>query len=189
MRLFALTFLVGLGITFSAVGCSDPVAPIPAGGWSIAFTHTAATCNLMAHNSGVGQVSQDGSTTLVTDGIDNASVTCTVKPGASGTFDVQAAASKNGSSLGMAVKGLGKSATKDAPVQGTINYASPTTANIFTSPQDTPCDFYFLDATKESIAAGAVWVAFDCKKIADTNNVCALSGYAKFQNCDGVPTE
>ncbi len=188
MRLLALTLLVGLGISFSAIGCSDPVAPIPEGGWSLAFQHTSATCNIQAHNSGVGQVSQDGQTVLATDGIDNASVTCTVKAASGGTFDVQGSALKNGLSLGLTVKGLSKSATKDAPVMGIVSYVSPTTADIFTSPQDAPCEFYFIDGTKESIAAGNVWVAFNCPKIADTNNVCSLTGYAKFQNCDGTPT-
>jgi len=186
MRLFALTVLAGFGLTLGAFGCSTPVAPIPAGAWSITFSHGTMNCNIGAHNAGVGIVSQDGATTLVTDGISDADVSCTVKPAGS-AFDVEGQALKGGENLAISVKNLSKAATKDAPVQGVVGYVSPTTADTFTSPAASPCNFYFLDGTKESIAAGAIWVAFECPQIADPNNICALSGYAKFQNCDGTP--
>jgi hypothetical protein len=189
MRLFALTVLCAFGLSLCAIGCSDPVAPIPAGGWSAAFQHTSGTCNINAHNAGVGQVSSDGKTVLVTDGIDDASVVCSVTPASGGTFNVQASATKNGQNVSISIKGMSKTATATAPVQGTVAYVSPTTADNFTSPGDAPCNFYFVDGTKETIAAGNIWVAFECPKIADTNNVCALTGYAKFENCDGTPTQ
>ncbi len=186
MRFFALTLLVGLGISLGAIGCSEPVAPIPAGGWAITFTRTSITCMINAHNNGVGQVTQDGKPVLVSDGIDNSNISCAVNPNG-GAFDVQAQALQNGKSLAIAVKGLAKTSTVANPAKGSIAYVSTETGDPFSSPKDTPCDFYFVDATKESVAAGNVWVAFDCSKVADQNNVCAMSGYVKFQNCDGTP--
>lgn len=186
MRFFALALLVGLGISLSAIGCSEPVAPIPAGGWATTFTHTAVTCMINAHNNGIGQVSQDGKPVLVSDGIANANIKCTVNP-KSGAFDVQAQALQNGKSLTISVKGISKTATQTAPATGTVSYVSTETADVFTSPGEAPCDFYFVEGTKETISAGSIWVAFDCKKIADQNNTCGISGYAKFENCDGTP--
>ncbi len=187
MRFFALTLLVGLGISLGAIGCSEPVAPIPAGGWAITFTRTSITCMINSHNNGVGQVSQDGKPVLVSDGIDNANISCAVNPSGGG-FDVQAQALQNGKSVSIGVKGLTKTATAANPAKGNITYVSTETADTFSSQlAGTPCDFYFVDGTKETVAAGNVWVAFDCSQIADQNNVCAMSGYVKFQNCDGTP--
>lgn len=188
MRIFAFALLSGFALAVSTFGCSDPVEPIPAGGWAISFTHPGATCNIPPHNANVGTVASDGTTKLVTDGVASAQVECSVKPTGS-TFEVSGKALQNGENLALGVKGLTKDATEANPVSGTISFISPQSVNVFTSPVATPCTFYFVEGTKEAVTPGAVWVSFTCASVQDGNNDCALSGVAKFQNCEGVPEE
>ena len=188
MRLFAYALVFGGIVSVSTFGCSDPVVPLPAGAWAVTFTHSGASCNIQPHNAGVGTVATDGTPTLVNDGANGANVDCLVKPAGS-VFTIDSSAQAGSSNLAITVKGMRKDATEDNPVDGTVQFISEKTANVFASTPDKPCKFFFVEGSKETIAAGAVWVSFTCDAVDFGIQECALSGIAKFQNCEGVPEQ
>ena len=66
-----------------------------------------------------------------------------------------------------------------------MSYKSDTTQNLYESPADTPCVFWF-GTPKQQIAAGRVWMEFECDQVkyASSNSVCSIGeGVVAFQNC------
>jgi hypothetical protein len=171
-------------------GCADPAAPLPEGGWSLTFAHgTSPTCDISTHNGAVGTVIASGTTKLVTDGVDGASVQCSVTAASGGFKVANAYVYSKGSSVRITIDNITKDATQDAPATGSVAYVSSQTQNIFQSTAAKPCNFYFLDPA-EGVSAGNLWVAFSCEDVAYETQDCAInSGYIKVINCDGAVIE
>jgi hypothetical protein len=180
MRASLLTIVA---LSSSSFGCSDPPAPLAAGGWTISFSRSSAACNVPTHNEALGQVGQTGETELLTDGVNNASVDCSVTP-KSGGFAVRASALQNGRNLQIVIDNISTKASAADPAKGTVGYISSTTADPFKSSSESPCDFY------EGVAAGKIWVTFVCPKVDADMATCAINqSYAKFENCEGATNE
>jgi hypothetical protein len=180
MRFFALAF-VAAAIPVLAAGCSDPVPQTADGAWYVSTQQTAG-CKIAGHQSQIGQVNDKQKLAVVTDGIDNNTVDCTVS--GTGTFAVDATLSNftNGLSLQINIPAITPKATKDNPAKGAVAYLSPKTAATYTGAN---CDFYFADPV-ETVASGKIWVAFSCDDISDTSamSTCAIvQGYAIFESC------
>jgi hypothetical protein len=184
MRLALLAFPV---LALAALsGCSDPVPPTPQGAFSVSFSQPGAGCSIGSHNAAVGLVDDKNRTTIVVDGNDGADISCSVVGGTSGPFKVDAQLVKEPNGLIIAIPSLSPKATKDAPSTGTVGFLSDRTAGkTYTSPTDTPCNFYFVPSTNEGVAAGKVWLAFNCPTlVSPPDQGCAISqGYAIFENC------
>lgn len=184
------TILISAAFALSFTsGCTETPAPIPAGGWTVSFSRTGASCNVPTHNQVLGEVSQDGKTKLVSDGINNATVSCSVTP-KSGGFAVQGSALQNGSNLQISIATIDAKATADKPAKGTVGYISSTTGDPFKSTSESPCDFFFVPDTDEGIGAGKIWVAFRCPVVTADMASCAINqSYVKFENCEGATDE
>jgi hypothetical protein len=166
-------------------GCNDDAAPLPQGAWSLNFVDTGVTCDIKSHNGIVGKIGPSGQTTLVTDGVGGAEVTCSVVQTSSG-FKVDAHVLSAGSNLHIALDNITKDATQTAPALGSVGYISPDTQNAFGSTAESPCNFYFLDPA-EGVSPGNLWVAFDCPSVFYESQTCQIkAGYMKVVNCDGA---
>ena len=150
------------------------------GAWAVAFTDGPG-CGPGAENTAVGMVSASSADQLLSDGEDQATVSCQVAAAGSG-FGVAATATQNGRALTFAIDNLPTTATPDDPALGTVSYATPNTGNTFTSAQ---CAFYFLDETLQGVEPGKVWLTFTCPQIAaSVDNVCSIDvSYAAFDGC------
>ncbi len=181
----AVCLTAGLATAFT--GCGTPVPIIPEGAWAVSFVQPSALdCLVSNENTNIGNISPDQVSDLIEDGgtMPNGevvSVSCSVIDNG-GTFTVQASESGAGLILSIAINELSPSATKDKPSKGVVLYQSIHTANSF-SQED--CNFYFLDKTKQSVSEGAVFLTFECDKIAvGADNICKISpGYAAFEKC------
>jgi hypothetical protein len=169
-----------------AAGCGDdPIIP-PKGGWAIAFSPgTSGACPLATpHNGQVGTVSATSADGVVTHGVDGADVECTIT--GSGTFDVQAKASMDGSILSITIPAINANASKDDPASGTAAYAGPGTSSLSYAGA---CDFYF-DFEDQTVDTGKIWVSFTCDEVTSGNQgPCTFSGTAVFQDCIGATEE
>lgn len=165
-----------------AIGCSDPVPPPPQGAYQVTFTAPKG-CSIAGHNAKVGDVTQTQRNTVVIDGTDSSSVSCGVT--GAGPFSVSGQVSKLADSLQIAVDSLPSNATKASPAKGRVSFASPNTAKAYVADGTHMCDFYFPAGSKESVAAGKVWVAFTCPTvIAEGMDTCALQeSYIILENC------
>lgn len=176
MPRFALLAIPALLALLS--GCSDPVPPIPEGGFEVQFQNPGGgQCNINSHNVKMGIVNAAARSELIADG-NGASVSCGVS-----ASSISASAFQNPNSLTIDVGSITPEATIDAPATGVLSYASGTTAGVFVSPPETPCNFYFEDG--QTIQAGDVWVSFDCPTVTSEGQDCRiLKGFAAFTNCE-----
>jgi hypothetical protein len=89
--------------------------------------------------------------------------------------------------LTLAIGSISASATLDAPATGAVAYTSDRTGgDQVVSDSADPCIFYFIPDSGEGVAAGKIWVAFECPKmLIDTSTGCGIrQGYAIFENCE-----
>ena len=71
-----------------------------------------------------------------------------------------------------------------------VNFHSETTALGTYSSGETPCNFYFADGTNQDVAAGRVWITFDCPEVTSETSRCELGdSYVIFENCTGAEEE
>ena len=186
---FALSLIAS--VTFVGLtSCSDPVPPTPQGAWYVSLQKPVSNpsqCLIMGHDKSVGSVTASKKDNLLPDGVNDAgpsaSVECSVVP-KSGKFDVHGKMSSEGLGLEISINAMPKAATEDAPIKGTVSYASDVTGN--NSYQSGECQFYFTPMTSEGVDAGKVWVSFKCPTIVDSSSMstCELKqGYAIFENC------
>jgi hypothetical protein len=185
MRLFQLGLVsLTLGtVAVTSIGCSDPVLPTPQGAWAATF-QSVAGCQISSHNAKVGDIDGTNRGSVLVDGTDSATVSCTVS--GSTSFSVDASASRKGSALSIVIPSLSPKATIDDPSKGTVSYSSPQTVKAYYADQDHQCDFYFAEGTKQRVAAGQVWVSFRCPAIIGENkDTCGImESYALFENCE-----
>jgi hypothetical protein len=193
-RLAQLAAASGLAAILAPVftGCGSPPPLIHRGAWSVSFIQPSSLkCKIGGHNTVLagGDVTPDKQPPLIDDGgllepgntSSAVTVTCSVIPSGAG-FAVQASMSGEQKILTASIGELDPGASKDKPATGVISYQSPNTAVPFTQ---TDCIFYF-GTNVQSVAAGKVFVTFECDKIAAaTDNVCEIKpGYMAFDNCD-----
>lgn len=178
--------VVALGaIAVGVMACSDPALPPSDGAWRASFQSPTAKCTIASHNAMVGDVGENTRTSVVSDGVDGATLSCTVAKTADG-YSVQASASRKGNTLSIAVASLDPGATEANPSKGRVAFTSVTSQKSYYGDAEHPCDFYFAPNTKQSVASGKVWVTFSCPTLIGENDVeCAMGrSYALFENCD-----
>lgn len=178
--------LVALVSSSAAVGCTNTPPIVAEGGWLVSFLDTGNDCNLVTHNTELGSVDNAAIRQLLKDGEQEgqyaAKVECSVT--GDGTFNVSGSAKTAEKSLRVTVNGLSDAATQDAPVTGSVSYASAlkTAGNPYSSQT---CDFYLTDAQRGDTASGKTWLSFSCETLSGPMNTCGISvGYAAFENCN-----
>jgi hypothetical protein len=166
------------------LACEEPPLPVPAGAFYLELRDSGADCNLVTHEARVGVIGNSGSPELVTSGIDGTDVTCSVT--GEGSFEVKATVDA-APFVQITVNGFSKSATEDAPVQGTLSYASSDTGGDTYS--SSSCNFW-LGSDDQTVAAGKVWLSFQCDAVGSEGNTCEIfEGYLAVENCTGTIVE
>src|SRR6185503_1932073 len=134
------------------VSCSDPVPPTPQGAWAISFQPpdtNPSECQIAGHNSAIGSVGPNKRDKVLVDGAEGASIECSVI--GTGKFNVTGKGTQSDKGLELRIDNLAATATEDAPLPGSVSYASINTAgNPYASTQqDMPCQFWFSKGTPE----------------------------------------
>lgn len=166
------------------MGCSEPVPPASQGAFVAAF-QAPGSCGKDIHNEQIGYADATEIRDLKKNGVGGAQIFCAVTSAGGGGFDVEAEMKLFSTNLRVNIKGISSAATIDNPHKATVTYQTQKTVKPYTSPQDTPCNFWFLNA--QEVAAGRVWAQFSCESIEDvgTNTICALGeSTLAMQNCD-----
>jgi hypothetical protein len=195
MRLprLALASLPLLACGMAVMACSSPVPPVPDGAWTVELVQgpNPAGCSIDGTNTMLGDVSDNMREAVVTNGQNDNSISCYVVANSDGSFNISAQGEGNGASLSITIPSIQPSATKMTPATGSGAYASQATAgDAYSSTPASPCDFYFIPGSGEAVAAGKVWLAFNCPAVTSEMSTCEiLQGYALFENCSTtVPT-
>lgn len=167
----------------TAGGSSSGVPLPPQGAFQVTFGAPAG-CSIAGHNAKVGDVNETQRNAVVVDGTDGATVSCAVT--GAGPYSVAGQITMAAdNSLQIEVDSLPADATKTNPAKGRVAFTSPNTAKAYIADAMHVCDFYFAAGSKESVAAGKVWVAFACPSItAEGMDTCALfESYVVLENC------
>lgn len=171
-----------------SLSCSDPVPPTPRGAYSVSFSDTGVDCNIAQHNAAVGEVTDTERKVVVTNGLEDASVSCSVT--GSGPFAVEGEIQLGGDFLQISIAQIKfPDATKDNPVKGQVGFQSIKTQGVFSSSE---CDFWFFDSGSngQGVAAGKAWVSFRCAAVKDDMNTCGIAnGFVILENCSGAAEE
>lgn len=182
MSRHSLLWVVGL-CAAGSMGCSEPVPPASQGAFVAAF-QAPGSCGKDIHNEQIGYADATEIRDLKKNGVGGAQIFCAVSS-AGGGFDVEAEMKLFSTNLRVNIKGIPSTATVDDPHPGTVTYQTQKTVKPYTSPQDNPCDFWFLNS--QEVAGGRIWAQFKCETIEDvsTNTICALGDSTlAMQNCD-----
>jgi hypothetical protein len=175
------------GASYGACEGCGAVPVVPAGAWTVELTQgpNPAGCAIEGGNTMLGDVDADMRDAIVTNGVGDASISCDVAANDDGSFNINAEGDGNGDSFSMTIPSIQPSATKTTPAMGSGTYASQATAgNAYGS---SACDFYFIPGTGEGVAAGSVWLAFDCPQVQSEMSTCEIpQGYALFEYCSTV---
>jgi hypothetical protein len=185
MRLarLALAVVSTSALAVFAAACSDPVPPTPQGAWAVTFVDNGMACTTKGHAAQVGSVSSASKDkVLVSGGAEKADISCQVS--GTSSFAVTGLATLDGQGVQITIPKIDSSATKEAPAPGSVSFSSSFTAGAYSSSEATPCNFYFVPSTGESVASGRIWVAFTCPKVDDGTSSCLITeSYAIFENC------
>jgi hypothetical protein len=193
MRFARLVVPATVVLSVSGLGCSDPVPPTPQGAYAAVFVDPGVDCDQAHHSIGIGEVTPDTKDKLIKNGEESAEISCSVT--GSGSFDVSAKGYQGADFLKIDVNGLkprgSGGPTEDNPAPGRVTFASANTAqNTYSSTSEAPCNFWFYADTNQDVAAGRVWLTFECGAITQDQSTCALdTSYAIFENCTGVAEE
>lgn len=162
-------------------GCSDPVPPTPQGAFNIQFTDTGVDCPIASHRSEVGTISDSKKTAVVIDGVEGATVSCSVS--GAGPFNVSAKIVLGSDGITLSIPAINAGATQMSPAAGSLSFFSDRTAgDAFSSSK---CNFYFKEGTGEGVAGGKLWVSFVCPEVIESTNKCGLSeSHLILENCD-----
>jgi hypothetical protein len=177
-------FYLALPLLATAFGCSDAIPPTPQGAFLVNFTDNGAECPHKSHKGEAGVVSEIARTTVIVDGTNGADISCSVT--GSGTFAIKGTVIVGTDGMNVNVPAINPSATMASPATGQLSYFSFVTAgDAYSSPEDTPCNFYFKSGTPEGVAAGKVWMSFSCPTVVESNSTCAISeSILILENCD-----
>jgi len=180
MRFARLAVLPAL--LLAGPGCSDDVPPTPKGAFSVSFQDTGTECAVKSHNTTVGSVTDTSKQTLLADGSEGAEVKCKVT--GSGPFAISGSILQAGKFLDISVGSLASGTKMEAPATGALGYAGGVETSNTYGTKDVPCNFYFTSG-QQGVAAGRVWMAFDCPKVEAGQSTCQLiTSYVIFENCD-----
>ncbi|MDC0747678.1 hypothetical protein [Polyangium mundeleinium] len=162
-------------------GCSDPVPPTPQGAFNVQFSKTGATCPIASHKSEIGTISASTKTAVVIDGVEGATVTCSVS--GAGPFSVSAQLRLGSDGINLSIPAINVGATEASPATGSLAFFSDRTAgDAFSSSK---CNFYFKEGTGEGIASGKIWVSFVCPEVVESTNTCGIAeSHLILENCD-----
>ncbi len=166
-----------------ALGCDEPVPPTPQGAFQVNFVDPGVDCPHMSHKSTMGTVSQTERTTVLVDGVKEASVACLVSGSGLGPFKLDASLSFEGTEkLQFNVAAIDSKATEAAPAKGNVGFSSLITGKSFSS--DQPCDFYIESGGGEAVKPGAAWLSFKCPSLVESISTCSLGeSYVLIENC------
>ncbi|MRG98124.1 hypothetical protein [Polyangium spumosum] len=162
-------------------GCSDPVPPTPQGAFSVQFSDTGVDCSIASHRSEAGDIDASKRTTVLVDGVEGASVTCSVS--GTGPFDVSAKIFFGSDGINLSIPAINVGATEMSPATGALSFFSDRTAgDAFSSSQ---CNFYFKEGTGQGVAAGKLWVSFACPEVVESQNKCGITeSHVIIENCE-----
>lgn len=179
--------LVTLGL--GAAACDDPPPPNPAGAFEINFRDAGADCALASHIAELGVVQANGDPTLVSNGENGAAIKCTVEA-ASGGFRLDLDLDDL-ANVRVSVPVLSEENTLTNPATGTLTYVSTDTGgDVFSSPADTPCNFFVDTDAGQFVSAGEAWFTVQCGELNSEANVCGLNNsYIAVRNCIGAVAE
>lgn len=182
-----------------AIACSDAVPPAAEGAYTAKFVQKPGSCSIGTHNAAVGAADannygliKDG--TAVPDPISGqvapADVTCIVIDEGGRFYAEGVIRHDDGAhTLKFAVADLTPDATEDNPALGKVAFRSKTTLDEFGSPAEEPCKFWFVPGSRQQVAAGRMWVTFQCDSIVSGGRECQLGDQTMrntiaVQNCD-----
>jgi hypothetical protein len=180
-------YLAGaVALAAGVFACSEPVPPASQGAF-VAFFQSGGggMCGQDIHTGQIGYADATEVTTFIKEGTAGARVFCSVTP-AGGGFDIEGAMKQLSTDFVVKIAGMPTTATEDAPHPGSISYRTAQTLNFYTSPAETPCQFWLVNG--QEVAAGRVWAQFKCDSVinASSNTECALGNNSTlaFQNCE-----
>jgi hypothetical protein len=171
-----------------AIGCSDAVPPAAEGAYSAAFVQSGSMCSIATHQDAVGAADAENYG-LVKDGTPLTDVTCIVLDDGGSFYAEGFISDQDGArSLKFAVGGLTQGATEDDPALGSVAFRSKATLKTFSSPVNT-CRFWFIPGSRQQVAAGRLWVTFECDVVESEGRQCRLGDATRkntvaLQNCD-----
>jgi hypothetical protein len=148
-------------------------------------------CEVTGHNATLGDVTPTTKDKLLKNNVEGAEVDCSVTGSGSYNLDLSAFQGSNGLFIsvgGLKPRGSG-GPTKEAPAPGTVSFHSATTVlEVYSSNE--PCNFFFADESNQDVAAGRVWLSFNCPVIQQGSSLCEIGdSYAIFENCTGTEEE
>ena len=188
--------LAPCSVLLACFGCSDPVPPTPQAAFSVTFLDSGPDgsqgCEVTGHNATLGDVTPTTKDKLIKNNVEGAEVECSVT--GSGSFNLDLSAFQGSNGLFITVAGLkprgSGGPTRDNPAPGTVGFHSSTTALEVYASSGTGCNFYFADDSNQDVAAGRVWLTFNCPEIVQSMSKCELGdSYAIFENCTGTAEE
>jgi hypothetical protein len=169
----------------SLAGCGGGGSTPPEAAWVVSMIQSDPTQCMIADNTrSIGAVSNSKITTPeisgTTDGqLGTVTVQCTVS--GTSSFSVDAQASAGPDSLHITIPSIDASASMSSPATGNISYESDATADNF---YQGDCNFYFEQSMGVAVAAGRIWVAFQCPMLMSGLSTCPVDqGYAVFEDC------
>jgi hypothetical protein len=175
--------LLGILGGVATAGCGDSTPQSPQGAYDVHFSGGPSCPIGSSVEAKVGDINDSVRSAVVVDSVDGTTVSCAVK--GTGTFNVSGQIQKGGDNLDIEIDALPAGATKAAPAKGRVSFSSPQTVKPYNGDSAHLCNFYFLPGTKETVASGKVWLAFQCDQVVgEMNQTCSISeSYAIFENC------
>jgi hypothetical protein len=181
MRFVLAAFSVA-AVAMIASSCSESVPAAADGAYFLTtIQNDPLKCMISGHTDQVGAIDAQERKTVLTDGVMNTKVSCTVL-NAQAPFDVHAVlddTANTGNYFEMLIPAISTSNKVDSPAAGNVIFSDVKTAgNAFSG----NCNFYIEG--KEGVAAGKIWVSFSCDEVSFGMSSCPLKqGYAIFENC------
>jgi hypothetical protein len=166
-------------------GCGSSGSSTPEAAWSVQMEQSDVACTIADNLRELGAVTDTDIEMTVMDGrtvgMNVASVVCSVA--GTSTFSVQAQANSGADSLQVTIPSISASASLSNPAPGSVAYESDATAD---NAYEGDCIFYFDSGMGSAppIAAGRIWVAFQCPMLQSQMSICPITqGYAVFEDC------
>jgi hypothetical protein len=184
-------FLVVLGASSFAMGCSEAVPPANQGAVSVNFSTastvgTPGSCTLAPHDFQIGVVhpSDAGQILFSKDGEARAQVFCSVvNDGSAWNAAGEMEEGSGAKSFRFSVNNLSPANDRDNPAMGAVTYRSVDTVDFFRSTGDTPCTFWIND--QQEVSDGLIWAQYSCPLIEANGKECSIGeSTVAMQNCD-----
>lgn len=186
MRLVASLSLPLFGVALAFLGaCTEPVPPSANGAYDVSFEQNSANCGQKGHHGKVGVITESTKTTVAVDGVEGASISCSVAGAGTGPFAVTGQIISGSNVVTINVPAISSTATAAMPAEGSASFLSVTSGDTYNSSETTKCAFYFLPGTPQAVSGGKIWVSFKCDVIVSPPSECALGeSYILLENCD-----